>query len=78
MGQSIDAIIELRNKMDLQIKIESILSDIFGKTLSFKETGGYLNVTMEDSGKVYDLKKDESHGLKEIITLLAFLYDEYY
>ncbi|MBD5473586.1 MAG: AAA family ATPase [Lachnospiraceae bacterium] len=78
LGQSIDAIIELRNKMDLQIKIESILSDIFGKTLSFKETGGYLNVTMEDSGKVYDLKKDESHGLKEIITLLAFLYDDEY
>ena len=78
LGQSIDAIIELRNKLDLQIKIESILSDIFGKTLSFKETGGYLNVTMADSGKVYDLKKDESHGLKEIITLLAFLYDDEY
>lgn len=78
LGQSIDAIIELRNKLDLQIKIESILSDIFGKALSFKETGGYLNVTMADSGKVYDLKKDESHGLKEIITLLAFLYDDEY
>lgn len=78
LGQSVDAIIELRNKLDLQIKIESILSDIFGKALSFKETGGYLNVTMADSGKVYDLKKDESHGLKEIITLLAFLYDDEY
>lgn len=78
LGQSIDALIELRNKMDLQIKIESILSDVFGKTLSFKETGGYLNITMADSGKVYDLKESESHGLKEIITLLAFLYDDEY
>lgn len=33
---------------------------------------------MKDSGKVYDLKKDESHDLKEIITLLAFLYDDEY
>lgn len=33
LGQSIDALIELRNKIDLQIKIESILSDIFGKTI---------------------------------------------
>lgn len=78
LGQSIDALIELRSKMDLQIKIESILSDIFGKTFSFKETGGYLNITMTDSGKVYDLKKNESHGLKEIITLLTFLYDDEY
>lgn len=76
LGQSIDALIELRNKIDLQIKIESILSDIFGKAISFKETGGYLNVIMTDSGKAYDLKNDESHGLKEIITLLAFLYDD--
>lgn len=29
-------------------------------------------------GKVYDLKKNESHGLKEIITLLTFLYDDEY
>lgn len=78
LGQSIDALIELRNKIDLQIKIESILSDIFGKTFSFKENGGYLNITMTDSGKVYDLKKNESHGLKEIITLLTFLYDDEY
>lgn len=78
LGQSIDALIELRNKMDLQIKIESILSDIFGKAFAFKETGGYLNITMTDSGKVYDLKNNESHGLKEIITLLTFLYDDEY
>ena len=78
LGQSVDALIELRNKLDLQIKIESVLSDIFGKTFSFIETGGYLNITMSDSGKPYDFKKDESHGLKEIITLLTFLYDDEY
>jgi len=78
LGQSIDALIELRNKLDLQIKIESILSDIFHKKLSFEETGGYLNIKLQESNKVYDLRKDESHGLKEIITLLAFLYDDEY
>lgn len=78
LGQSIDALIELRNKLDLQIKIESILSDVFHKHISFEETGGYLNIKLRESDKVYDLKKDESHGLKEIITLLAFLYDDEY
>lgn len=78
LGQSIDALIELRNKLDLQIKIESVLFDIFGKSLSFKEEGGFLNITLSDSGKIYDLRKSESHGLKEIITLLTFLYDDEY
>ena len=80
LGQSIDALIELQNKLDLQIKIESILSDVFQKELAFEEKGGFLNIILTDkkSGKPYDLKKDESHGLKEIITLLTFIYNDDY
>ena len=80
LGQSIDALIELQNKLDLQIKIESILSDLFQKELTFEEKGGFLNIALTDkeSGNTYDLKKNESHGLKEIITLLTFIYDDDY
>ena len=78
LGQSMDALIELRNKLDLQIRIESILLDVFKKQIIFEETGGFLNVKLLESGEVYDLKSSESHGLKEIITLLAFLYDDEY
>lgn len=80
LGQSIDALIELNNKIDLQIKVESILSDIFHKQLVFDQKGGFLNCSLTDitTGKAYDLKKDESHGLKEIITLLTFLYSDEY
>ena len=78
LGQSVDALIELRNKLDLQIRIESILSDVFNKRISFEETGGFLNVKIQGAGEAYDLKKNESHGLKEIITLLTFLYDDEY
>lgn len=80
LGQSIDALIELQKKLDLQIKIESILSDLFQKELTFEEKGGFLNIVLTDkkSGKTYDLKKNESHGLKEIITLLTFIYDDDY
>ena len=80
LGQSIDALIELQDKMDLQIKIESILSDVFHKEITFQEKGGFLNVLLTDnkSDKPYDLKKHESHGLKEIITLLTFIYNDEY
>lgn len=80
LGQSIDALIELQNKLDLRIKIESILKDIFHKELTFEEKGGFLNLTLTntDNRKSYDLKKGESHGLKEIITLLTFIYNDDY
>lgn len=80
LGQSIDALIELQDKLDLQIKIESILSDVFHKELTFQEKGGFLNILLTDknSGSPYDFKKNESHGLKEIITLLTFIYNDDY
>lgn len=80
LGQSTDALIELKNKIDLQIKVESILSGVFQKELTFRENAGYLNVSVEDkkSSSSYDLKKNESHGLKELITLLTFIYSEEY
>ena len=78
LGQSFDGFIALRDKLDLQVKIESILKDVFGKKMIFEEKGGFLNIKMHDSDSIYDLKNNESHGLKEIITLLAFLYDDEY
>lgn len=80
LGQSTDAIVELQSKLDLQVKIESILLDCFQKELSFKERAGFLNVLLTDkkTGKQYDFKKSESHGLKEIITLLTFIYNDDY
>lgn len=80
LGQSIDALIELKNKIDLQIKVESILSDIFQKELTFQEKSGFLNVLVSDKNAdvPYDLKKNESHGLKELITLLTFIYSDEY
>ena len=80
LGQSFDALIELQRKLDLQIKIESILSDLFKKEIAFEEKGGFLNVSITDkkTGNIYDLKKNESHGIKEIITLLTFIYNDEY
>ena len=80
LGQGVDALIELKDKLDLQIKVESILSDIFKKELIFQEKSGFLNVLVSDqkTDTPYDLKKGESHGLKEIITLLTFIYNDDY
>ncbi len=76
-GLSSSAIIILKQRLDIRIKIESLLSDIFGKTIRLAEEGGYLKPKMQniEAGEEYNLSESECHGLKELITLLTFLYD---
>jgi hypothetical protein len=76
-GLSSSAIIILKERLDVRIKIEALLSDIFGKTIRLAEEGGYLKPVMQriTGGSEYNLSQSECHGLKELITLLTFLYD---
>ncbi|WP_233899378.1 ATP-dependent nuclease [Tenacibaculum piscium] len=76
-GLSSSAIIILKQRLDIRIKIEALLSDIFGKTIRLAEEGGYLKPKMQniEAGEEYNLSESECHGLKELITLLTFLYD---
>jgi len=76
-GLSSSAIIILKERLDIRLKIEALLSDIFGKTIRLVEEGGYLKPKMQNikAGEEYNLSESECHGLKEIITLLTFLYD---
>ncbi|MND94048.1 hypothetical protein D3C80_862520 [compost metagenome] len=76
-GLSSSGIIILKERLDIRIKIEALLSDIFGKTIRLAEQGGFLKPMMQNkaSGNEYGLSESECHGLKELITLLAFLYE---
>jgi hypothetical protein len=76
-GLSSSAIIILKQRLDVRTRIEATLSDIFGKTIRLDEQGGYLKAKMQNIliGEEYGLSEGECHGLKELITLLTFLYD---
>ncbi len=77
IGLSSSAFIILKQRLDIRIKIEALLSDIFGKTIRLVEEGGFLKPKMQnvEAGEEYNLSESECHGLKELITLLTFLYD---
>lgn len=77
VGLSSSGIIILKERLDIRIRIEALLSDIFGKTIRLAEEGGFLKPKMQNiaSGDEYGLSESECHGLKELITLLTFLYD---
>lgn len=77
-GLSADAFVILKEKINVRIRIEAFLSSIFGRRIRFAEEGGFLKPKMQRilGGAEYAMKEDECHGLKELITLLAFLYDD--
>ncbi len=79
-GLSTSAFVLLKERLDIRIKIEALISDLFGKTIRFVEEGGYLKPKMQNmsGGSEYLMKDKECHGLKEIITLLTYLYDSSY
>lgn len=77
-GLSKDGFVILKERLDIRIKIEAILSDIFKKRMRLTEQGGFLKPKMQNlkGGEEYVLQESECHGLKELITLLTFIYDE--
>ncbi len=77
-GLSSSAFIILKERLDIRIKIEALLSDIFDKTIRLVEEGGFLKPKIQNNsgGEEYGFKEKECHGLKELLTLLTFLYDD--
>jgi len=76
-GLSTSAFVILKERLDIRIKIEALLSDIFKKSIRLIEEGGFLKPMIQNisGGDEYGLKESECHGLKELLTLLTFIYD---
>jgi AAA15 family ATPase/GTPase len=78
-GLTGDALILLRDKKDLRIKVESMLFHIFKRQFRFVDEGGIFTLKIQkDVLSEYDFREAESSGLKEIVTMLTFLYSEEY
>lgn len=77
-GLAADGFIILKEKLNVRIRVEAFLSSIFGRRIRFAEEGGFLKPKMQRilGGAEYEMKESECHGLKELIVLLAFIYDD--
>jgi predicted ATPase len=66
----------LEKRLDLQIRVLGFLRHVFKRTLQFKSTRkGLMVLGASTRGTEYQIV-DECHGLKELITILTFLYDD--
>ncbi|NJD54759.1 MAG: hypothetical protein FIB07_18120 [Candidatus Methanoperedens sp.] len=79
-GLSAGAFVILKEKLDVRIRVEASLSQLFGRRIRLAEEGGFLKPKMQkiQGGDEYGMKESECHGLKELITLLTFIYDDEY
>ncbi len=67
----------LRSDVQVKERIESVLSGMFGKSITFRERddGSFVPMVVNRTrGVEYNLKEGECHGLKEILQLLMALY----
>lgn len=66
----------LEKRLDLQIRVLGFLRHVFKRSIQFKQTRrGLLVLGASSAGAEYQII-DECHGLKELITILTFLYDD--
>lgn len=79
-GLAADAFVILKEKLDVRLKIEASISSLFGRRIRLAEEGGFLKPKMQriEGGEEYGVKESECHGLKELISLLTFLYEDEY
>lgn len=66
----------LERRLDLQIRVLGFLRHVFKKTLHFKPTRKGLQILSGSHNNASYHIIDECHGLKELITILTFLYDD--
>ena len=76
-GSGIDTVVLLEERIDLRIRIQATLSNLFDREISLEWDEGRLTamVTRTGYGTRYRLDREECHGIKELLVLLTHLYD---
>lgn len=76
-GLGADAFVILKERLDVRLRIEATLFQLFGRRMRLAEESGFLRPRLQrvDGGAEYQMREAEAHGLKELIVLLTFLYE---
>ena len=79
-GSGIDTIPLLSERLDIRIKVEATLSNLFNRTISLEWDSGNLipKAFLGTEGTAYRLDSEECHGIKELLVMLTHLYNDAY
>jgi hypothetical protein len=73
-GLATDLLLALRDHPEVGLKVAAFMRTALGRTIEFRENGGFFDPYLRLGGVEYSLFRDEGHGLRELTVLLAAAY----
>lgn len=69
-----DELYVLREQPDIWLRVAAFLRRALGRVVELRESAGFLDPYVTIQGSAYSLLRDEGHGLRELVLLLAGTY----
>lgn len=73
-GSAIDELYALREEPDVWLRVAAFVQRALGRSIELRETAGYIDPYVRIGDTEYSLLRDEGHGLRELVVLLAATY----
>ncbi len=75
-GVASEEIYNLRERPEVWLRVAAFIRKTLGRTIEIHEQSGYLDPHVRIGNSSYSLFREEGHGLRELVTLLAATYGE--
>jgi hypothetical protein len=75
-GMATEQLMFLRKEPEIALRVAAFIRRALGRVIELRETAGFLDPFVRLGDVEYSLIRDEGHGLRELVVLLAALYRE--
>lgn len=75
-GVANDELYALREQGDVWLRVAAFIRKALGRVVELRESSGYLDPYVRIGEIEYSLMREEGHGLREVVVLLAAIYRE--
>jgi hypothetical protein len=72
--EAVETLYALRQQPDVWLRVAAFIRRALGRTIELREQSGYLDPYVRLGNYDYSLFRDEGHGLRELVILLAAIY----
>lgn len=73
-GNPLEEIFALKDEPELWLRVAAFLRRALGRVIELRENSGFLDPYIRIGSMEYSLLRDEGHGLRELVILLAAVY----
>jgi hypothetical protein len=73
-GSPMEEIYALKDEPELWLRVAAFLRRALGRVIELRESSGFLDPYIRIGSTEYSLLRDEGHGLRELVLLLAAIY----